>query len=480
MNDQHKPQDWRQRLDEHESTLDPRAFWQDLEPRLPERQQRRRGLIWWWTAGLALALLAGGVWWAVSTSDTGNTVSDPGMTVRQDRKVAIPQPGADAPTMPDQERGDIQKAVSPAEQAEQSGRARFDAPLKGAIRSANKAKSAGPSMRTLPETADTPPHSDAQVTDIESWLQRKALPVAPERQEALAEKAESGTVGEDAQEAGSVGEEQEEPGMTEQPKLEGAVARPEEVVQAVPEQPRLRVAGWFLRLGFLAGAGLIRSGYSADEEVTQVAVAGRQATESNLEARSAALELRLYAPSGWFLHTGIQWNGLYQRFDRQWESTYDNWGMTTGTLIGADGQQSLFEAEAWQTRHRTRTVRHYNTVQTLDLPLALGYASQRGAWSADLALGLLFNLRQEAEGRSGDGLNGPAAWGSISALSYRRQLGLGGLAQGRVGWSPGRNLTVFLQPQWLWQSANRMSPEAGYSLRLPSLHLQTGVAIALR
>lgn len=480
MSDQHKDPAWRQRLDEHESPLDAQAFWQGLEPRLPGRERRRRGLIWWWTAGLALAFMAGGVWWAIRSSDAGNPAIDPGMAVWPDQDATLPRPDAEPQTLQDLERDGIRETASPAGSSEPSNLARFKAYRPGAVRSANGAESAALSVSTLPKAAETPPHAEGQVTDIETWLQGKALPAAPERQETLAEANEVRTIVDDTPATVPVSEEHEETGMKGQPISQNEVALPEETVQTVPGNPRAKAAGWSLRLGFLAGAGLIPSGYSADDEAGQAVVAERQSGERNLEARSLGLELRLYAPSGWFLHTGIQWNGLYQRFDRQWELSYDTWGMTTGSLLGADGQQSPFEAEAWQTRHRTRTVRHYNTVQTLDFPFALGYALQRGAWSADLTLGLILNLRQDAEGRSSDGVEGPASWGSVPALTYRRQLGLGGLAQGRVGWSPGRNVTVFLQPQWLWQPANRMAPEAGYTLRLQSLQLQTGIAIALR
>lgn len=479
MSDQHKDNDWRQRLDEYESPLDARAFWQGLEPRLPERKKRRRAMIWWWTAGLSLALLAGAVWWSVRTSDTGNTASVPNRVVQPDRNADLPRPEPDPESFQDQASEHMREAASPAVASEQSGPARSDAPREGGIRSASRAESAARPVPTRPEATYSPPHAEGQVTDIETWLRGKAVAASPEPQETLADETEARTTGEDSGEAGSVKEAQQESGTQEEPLSESETALPEETVQAVPEQPRTRVAGWSLRLGFLAGAGMIHSGYEAGGAAGQAVVSERQASERDLEARSLGLELRLYAPAGWFLHTGMQWNRLAQRYDRRFALTYDTWGMATGSLQGPNGQQESFEGTAWQTRHRTRTVRHYNTVQTLDFPLALGYALQRGAWSADLALGLLFNLRQEAEGRSSDGVEGPASWGSVPALTYRRQLGLGGLLQGRVGWSPGRNLTVFLQPQWLWQPANRMAPEAGYALRLQSLQLQAGVAIAL-
>lgn len=473
------PNDWRDALDGHESPLDTDRFWSGLEPRLPKKR-RRRGFLWWWVgAGGAAALLLalwvdapekGSVGTEAMPSPAGNgkyrseaqeiigeapPVADPvtgeqpdrGFEVRQEAEPSMTgaSPTAEAGRTPGSApRGALKPAVPPKV-------ARTDAPVSGS-RPAVSARSEAPRIAIPPVTEEAPTeNANTEATHPEATRTETAIPAPVVQAPSPAAQAAEATV--------------------DVPPTAGAELEPEK------KKKRRKPA---LTLDLLGGPGMAFRSLGEAKGVSEGYLAQRKATESPLESWTAGADLRWTAPKGLFVLGGFRWQRVQERFDWQRFERRSEYGLADGFLMTAGGGMVPWQDSAWITWEESRTVRHYNKVDMIEIPIALGYRFPVGMLQADMALGALLNIRQRAEGRSLGTGGLPAAWSSVDALRWRRSAGLGLLAQARLGWAPDNRHAFFIQPTFQWSPVNRMDAAAGYRARYAQAYLQVGMSLRLR
>lgn len=468
--------DWRDALDGHESPLDVEGFWADLEPRLPKKR-RRRGLLWWWTGGLVTVGVLAGLW-----------MSRPGMQ----KATVLGEDGVTLAVTPDGKGQHVPGAPQQDEVAGLSGKRKqvegivSDRILPKPALTGKRVKSARPTGSADSEGAATPNQGKAMPTapvDAAASILREVGSVPGTDIQASRE-----AVNEEWTPAAAITSSRETSGneASVQAVEEQATPKTEEVIEeqappsAVSPEAGKRRKRPELALDILGGPGISFRHLVAGDDATEVYLAQREATERPLESWSAGADLRWTAPNGWFVAGGFRWLRINERFDWRQEEQRSEYGLAEGLLLTANGTLVPWQDSAWITWQETRSVTHYNKVESVMVPLGVGYRFSRGPLSVEGALGGSWNIRQWASGRSLDRTGLPADWNGKDELLWKTSHGLGLFARCRLAWSTPKGPSFFLLPEVHGSAANRMDASAGYRVRYTQAFLQAGVSIRLK
>ena len=478
------PNDWRDALDGHESPLDTDRFWAGLEPRLP-KERRRRGFLWWWVgAGGAAALLlalwlgtpdegADGGGAASSSTGTGMIRSEAADLAGNASAMEGPESG-EVRTRGAEVRQEERPAMPGASRTNPGGRS-ADAASRGARKPSALAK--GTPADAMPSKAKPAMSAKAEASSI----RQPPAPEAVHTENAHSENTRTEATHTEATRTEALSTASADQAPAPLPEVvEAAEQTPSEATEALAPEKRKKRRKPALTLDLLAGPGIALRSLGEASGVPDGYLAQRKATETPLESWTVGADLRWTAPKGLFVLGGFRWQRIQERFDWQRVERRSTYGLAEGFLMIAGGGMIPWQDSAWITWEESRTVRHYNKVDQLEIPLALGYRFPLGIFQADAALGASLNIRQWAEGRS-LGIEGlPADWNGAEALRWRRSAGLGLLAQAHLGWAPDDRHAFFIQPTIQWSPANRMDPVAGYRVRYTQAFLQVGMSLRLR
>ena len=142
------------------------------------------------------------------------------------------------------------------------------------------------------------------------------------------------------------------------------------------------------------------------------------------------------------LQTGFEYQNLWTRFDYRLEKTSN--GPITNQLVeihinAITGDSTFIYADTMLNVKETRTIRHYNQLQVISIPLMAEYEKRVGQWSVLASAGLAAHFRQSASGRTllGNDIigynNDQPIHSSFLGISIRSQLGMMWHLNERVG-----------------------------------------------
>ncbi len=151
----------------------------------------------------------------------------------------------------------------------------------------------------------------------------------------------------------------------------------------------------------------------------------RRNSESKLEEWTGTLLLG--AKYGkWKLETGIQYLQRNEKFEFHQQKKYNGFGLTLADIEYAGGQRDTTFVDAWYVRNYSRKVIHYNAIQQWNIPLNVGIDFlNRDKWSLGFQTGLLISISNQMKGRI---LNEQAEIKNLDELEIgkvRKSLGLG-------------------------------------------------------
>lgn len=483
---------WRKSLQDYESPMDTSRFWKHLEPKLPVAEKAKRGPFWWFMLpmGLLVAIIAGGLYfqWGLTTFNNGDGV--------------LPAETPKAAPL-NKEATPSQELISPP-----------TANVESEIITLNDNQDARPSITTSRPPEAIPNRflkaASAPEASSDNTLQSGLLQETNSRVSGVPVDLASNQTTEDVQPVDGLGVATNPQNgsdalssssiSTSNPPL--ATITPESFNTdllstgihplsvnplALQEEIAHHLAGatpvmsgspWQMSVDLLGGPGFpSRSMVTSRPGMTDY-VMNRRTAEHNLEAWSIGADVRFYSPKGVFFQGGIRQHRIIERFDWQRTESTFQWVEADGFLIDDSGNSQPWSATTWQEQTRTQRIRHHNQLTTWDIPLMVGYRHVWGTWSGDIALGMMVNLSQEAQGRSIDLEGNPAYWGEADALTYKDNIGLSGGLQGRLVYNPSPAYGIFIQPTWQLFPGNRVDSEAsGYELQYNLFYLQTGVSL---
>lgn len=160
------------------------------------------------------------------------------------------------------------------------------------------------------------------------------------------------------------------------------------------------------------------------------------------------------------LQTGLEYQNLWTRFDYRLEKTFN--GPISNQLVeihinALTGDSTFIYADTMISIKETRTIRHYNQLQVISVPLMAEYEKRVGQWSVLLAGGVAAHFRQSASGRTllGNEIisynNDQPIHSSFLGISIRSQLGMMWHFNERVGIQASVSGTKSINN---WSSAN--------------------------
>ena len=130
----------------------------------------------------------------------------------------------------------------------------------------------------------------------------------------------------------------------------------------------------------------------------------RYAYERTIISHQAGLHYIHPLKKDFTLLLGLQFQQLENRFD--WSAAVDDYTITlTDTVVQIrtntlTGEQTVVRGDVELTVPAKRTVRHYNTTQLFQIPLAIGKTWAVKSWQADVFIGSTLNIFSANEGRT--------------------------------------------------------------------------------
>ncbi|MCB9263458.1 MAG: hypothetical protein H6558_00380 [Lewinellaceae bacterium] len=152
-----------------------------------------------------------------------------------------------------------------------------------------------------------------------------------------------------------------------------------------------------IRLSLVGGATWWNMGYGQ-------AKPERYAYERTIISHQAGLHYIHPLKKDFTLLLGLQFQQLENRFD--WSAAVDDYTITlTDTVVQIrtntlTGEQTVVRGDVELTVPAKRTVRHYNTTQLFQIPLAIGKTWAVKSWQADVFIGSTLNIFSANEGRT--------------------------------------------------------------------------------
>lgn len=497
MSDPQNGRSWRERLDTHESPMDTTAFWRELEPRLPQRNRRGGIFMAWWVLGIVGLLF--GTWWIWDSNVSNNYFADQAYTTStfKDHKADQSEMNLSSEVTSIHDNRPSQTLLPNVSNTVMTNHLSYNdgskrVPQLAMVQHVNNMvdptflrKDDSDESTVLYEAAElTKPDEainvvaasgNANISFDEFDILNMKESTSPKLQgdEQINADAAQNLYTEHGETltSDSVSDEHAfTPDSQVNPSEEMFLSLPKPVQQY-----------WSGSFDLIGGLGYTAVQWMANEPTHTGYIRVRRNSEKPSASWSLGADIRVYTPLGLFLQTGIRYQALRQRFDSEMvvntRYTYED---TKGTLVSVNGTQSNWEGPALRATIQYRRVRNYNQLATWDLPVALGYRHVWSRWSGDIAAGLVFNLRQNATGKSLTPEHEIGVWGASDALAYRSRIGVGSMLQGRLVWEQPRWGSFFIQPVWLWTYGPRnANTVAGYAISQDAFFLQVGFSYRL-
>lgn len=233
-------------------------------------------------------------------------------------------------------------------------------------------------------------------------------------------------------------------------------------------------SGWQWALSLSGGPGFgFRQLSSTDPAFTEW-IDQRRDQESVLESWLVRSMVEMISPGGFMLESGLQWTRQNERLDWSRDSSVWEWGHADGLLVDQNGGTQPWADTAWQSYTLTRTIRHYNRISTLEIPIGLGYQMSNRRWSARVTGGVLINLNQRASGVSIHPDGWPVQWQRTSDPKLATHLGLGYYGHLRFAYDLLDKVAVFIQPSYSTYPGDRQTGNS-YSLKYGQANVQIGL-----
>lgn len=453
---------WRRSLDDYESPMDSDSFWSRLEPKLPIGERPRTPIFWWWLGSLSVLITAVLIYGLVLL--TPQNTEEAAFVIANDKAFTPEHAGW---------TGHAEVRDQPMHKGEKSDHS-------SEYSLAPSAQEAHTVFHHYTNTGNTP--STLSGPD-ESRVMSTSMYTAPVMEGMHAARVEqAGTVQSD-DEPNSDAEAIPQVSPAPSPGLDHlATLELPPLDMADPDFPTLQARtlrkGWQLFVDVLSGPGYPSRELMAMEEAYTERIMRRRSYEHPLESWSIGADVRLYAPSGLFLQTGIRRLQISEQFESKHTESRYVWGLGEGFVHHADGNITPWQDSTWVWQTEETHIRHLNRIITWDLPIALGYRHIWGPWSGDIAAGIQTNLRQFTEGRSLNSEDQIISWNETPDYTYHQQIGVSAMVQGRLVWYPRMGYGLFVQPTWYLNPSSRTDASmTGYEVRYHQVLIQTGLSM---
>jgi hypothetical protein len=219
----------------------------------------------------------------------------------------------------------------------------------------------------------------------------------------------------------------------------------------------LQKAGW---INFSSGLTLWNEGYGSSSPQ-------RSAYERTLPSYFGRLSYQHVFRSGWTLSAGIQYIRLESEFERTF--TIEDYKIVLKDTIikvqtnSLTGDSQTIRGDKVLEVSAKRRVRHYNSIQIVQLPIELGKRWSGRHFGSEIAGGPIFNFYSQRKGRTSvnDEL---LIYSGRGAPIFNNQLHISAMVAGRIHYrfTPMVDLSLGIQYQ---QSVSNWSGEAGVTMR---------------
>jgi len=151
-------------------------------------------------------------------------------------------------------------------------------------------------------------------------------------------------------------------------------------------RPEMGVGGYFKTL-------------STSDENLSMYVQERKKSESNLEEWIGSFYLGIQYRK-WNLESGVQFLQRNEKFEYNQTKSSNNYGLTLADIEYSNGNRDSSYIEAWYVNYKSRKVIHYNKIQQWNIPLNIGIdVLSVKNWSMGIQAGVLFSISNQVKGR---------------------------------------------------------------------------------
>ncbi len=457
---------WRKKLSEQEAPLDIQQFWNNLEPQLPPQKKRRKMAWWIWPALLFIGIGLAALYY--STTSTEEEPQADLINTNQEQKADLPSieentndlsdnrteasisstytgnaddPGGQMEHGPAEKSGKQESMAQPKKAIQDPPENNADRPSGGIVHNEDLMSQAQ-SLQLAQQHKPQPDHSTDPSRGMHTSYGRVAesfLSLLPEMEIWLLDMAPV--------------------------TLTSA---------ALITSPSIAPPAWTWAISLAAGPGVGFRRLTSDDPASQAWIRQRNREESILESWQIRGMVEVLHSRGWLVETGIQWTRQNERLNWSKDSLNWAWGIGEGFLIDEGGGSQPWSDTTWNSRTLTRTVRHYNQMTTLEIPVGGGYQIHRGRWSARASIGALFNLRQWASGRSIHAAQWPVYWGDPGGSQLKSRLGIGAYGHARLSYRFLDEMNIFVQPSYTLYPGDRQEGST-YTLKYNQANLLLGL-----
>lgn len=151
-------------------------------------------------------------------------------------------------------------------------------------------------------------------------------------------------------------------------------------------------------------------------------LARREVAEQELEAYSFSFDIRKDFGASWYFQTGLQHQIAFERFEDQYERTFDKVieDQVTEIVQRADGTTTEIRGDVTVAVTESVVSTIYNTQNLTELPILIGYRQDlTDDLGLDLNLGVLYGFIQRKEGKVHKDANLIGDYETLSQLPYR-------------------------------------------------------------
>ncbi len=477
------------KLDGYRPEVDAEALWAQLEPQIPKRENKRRFLFWLFLSGLAIGITALG-WWYTSPSTTApaakQSINIAQSASPKEHKISKEQ----TPKTPRKTKTPVNTFSNTTETKTTSVSKKTNPESANTNTNTNTNHSNAFASANLSKTNPTPKSTTKNI--IENFTNAEI--VWQETTEAPPKNASNISIN-NLQTSRAP----ELKRMASRSTFKQLILKKFTVPLSVPErnislifsskeaeQPQkeeiIRIQNkWQWSLGIHGGAGRLDQNLSIKDQEEQLYLEERLKTEKPLEALHGTLDFRIKHRSGIYLQTGLEYARMASRYYKKTtlqedyilsngiQKIYTNY--QTGDSIAVYGPITLTNiSESTKTR--------FNNFHTLNIPLMIGYQSNRGPWSWGAEAGVLVNAYFKKSGSISDRGFELYKLEQDEQNWFKNNLGLRPMVAVHAGYRIRPDWEIYLSPQYRFP-INMSSVENPIKHRFSSLEIAAGVRVRL-
>ncbi len=471
MNQEINKNDWQNKLKSEETPMDIQQFWNQLEPKLPPQKKQRKGAWWFWSAlvavGLGVAILS--VLLPTGQDDLVDDLVLNPVEQKVEARTELPM------------NGDLNSAATPEFSIKSNSQIEATSAQNNHVNnSKNNPTTTSESVdrtdvqnrvsgRIKPLTNARNNESQVAMSQSENEIQGTPVVQGPENQKKVTDNR--------------VPELSHLLNTDQQIALVILPRRDIQLTEFIPDSwsPKHILPGgqnkkpvWQWAIALSGGPGIGIRKLSSKDLAYDGWIEQRRDQESVLESWQVRAMVEVVSPGGFVVEGGLQWSRQNERLDWSRDSSVWEWGQAEGFLVDQNGGTQPWADTAWQSFTLTRTIRHYNKISTLEIPIGLGYQWSTGRWSVRATGGVLINLNQRVSGASIHQDEWPVQWQSTTDTKLLTHLGLGYYGHLRFAYGLRDRINVFIQPTYSSYPGDRQEATS-YSLKYGQANFQIGL-----